>query len=41
VFAAGFHLRREGEDRNAVMNVVLAALIAFVAYGRLIVAPYV
>jgi hypothetical protein len=41
VFAAGFHLRREGEGRNAVMNLVLAAMVAFVAYGRLVVAPYV
>ena len=41
VFAAGFHLRREGEGRNAVMNLVLAGLVAFVAYGRLVIAPYV
>ncbi|HEY8635653.1 MAG TPA: DoxX family protein [Candidatus Limnocylindrales bacterium] len=41
LFAAGFHIRREGEVRNAVMNLVLAALVAFVAYGRLVLAPYV
>ncbi|MEA2608336.1 MAG: hypothetical protein QOJ75_579 [Chloroflexota bacterium] len=41
VFAAAFHLRRDGEGMNAVMNLVLAALVAFVAYGRLVLAPYV
>ena len=40
VFAAGFHLRREAEGRNAVMNLVLAVLAAFVAHGRLVLAPY-
>ena len=41
VFAAVFHLRRDGEGSNAAMNVVLGALAAFVAYGRLVLAPYV
>jgi putative oxidoreductase len=41
VFAAVFHLRRDGEGMNAGMNLVLAALVAFVAYGRLVLAPYV
>lgn len=41
VFAAVFHLRRAGEGMNAVMNVVLGALAGFVAYGRLVLAPYV
>ena len=41
VFAAVFHLRRDGEGMNAAMNLILAALAAFVAYGRLVLAPYV
>jgi uncharacterized membrane protein len=41
VFAAVFHLRRDGEAMNAAMNLVIAALAAFVAYGRLVLAPYV
>jgi putative oxidoreductase len=41
VLAAGFHLRRQGEGMNAAMNLVLAAVVAFVAYGRLVLAPYV
>jgi uncharacterized membrane protein YphA (DoxX/SURF4 family) len=41
VFAAVFHLRRDREGMNAAMNLVLAALAAFVAYGRLVLAPYV
>jgi hypothetical protein len=40
VFAAVFHLRRDGEGMNAVMNLV-AALAGFVAYGRLVLEPYV
>jgi uncharacterized membrane protein len=40
VFAAAFHLRREGEGRNAAFNLLSAVLIAFVAYGRLVLAPY-
>ncbi len=41
VFAAVFHLRRDGEAMNAAMNIVLGVLAAFVAYGRLVLAPYV
>jgi uncharacterized membrane protein YphA (DoxX/SURF4 family) len=41
VFAAVFHVRREGEGMNAAMNLIIAALAAFVAYGRLVLAPYV
>jgi len=39
VFGAVFHLRRDGEGMNAA-NLVLAAVAAFVAYGRLVLAPY-
>jgi uncharacterized membrane protein len=41
VLAAVFHLRREGEITNAAANLVLAVLAAIVAYGRLVLAPYV
>ncbi|HEY8637069.1 MAG TPA: DoxX family protein [Candidatus Limnocylindrales bacterium] len=41
VFAAGFHLRRPGEGMNAGPNLILAALVGFVAVGRLVFAPYV
>jgi uncharacterized membrane protein len=41
VFAAVFHLRRDGEAANAAFNLVLGALAGFVAYGRLALAPYV
>ena len=41
VLAAGFHLRRDGEGRNAATNLVLGGMAAFVAYGRLVLAPYV
>jgi uncharacterized membrane protein len=41
VSAAAFHLRRTGEGGNAAMNLVLAVVVAFVAYGRLVLAPYV
>jgi uncharacterized membrane protein len=41
VFAAVFHLRRDGEGMNAAMNLVIAALAGFVAYGRLVLEPYV
>jgi hypothetical protein len=41
VFAAVLHLRRDGEGVNAVPNLILGALAAFVAYGRLVLAPYV
>jgi uncharacterized membrane protein YphA (DoxX/SURF4 family) len=39
IFAAAFHLRRVAEGSNAVANLVLAGLAAFVAYGRLVLAP--
>jgi uncharacterized membrane protein len=41
VLAAGFHLRRPGEASNAATNLVLGGLAAFVAIGRLVLAPYV
>ena len=41
VFAAVFHLRRDGEGMNAAASLVLVALAAFVVYGRLVLAPYV
>jgi hypothetical protein len=39
-FAAVFHLRRSREGRNAAMNLILGAVAAFAAYGRLVLAPY-
>lgn len=39
VLAALFHLPRR-EYRNIVVNVVLLALTAFVAYGRFVLAPF-
>ena len=39
VFAAMFHLRRDGEGMNVVANLILGSLGAFVAYGRLVLAP--
>jgi uncharacterized membrane protein len=41
IFGAAFHLRRFGEGSNAASNLVLAALLAFVAIGRLVLAPYI
>jgi hypothetical protein len=41
IFGAAFHLRRGGEGSNAASNLVLAALLAFVAIGRLVLAPYI
>jgi uncharacterized membrane protein YphA (DoxX/SURF4 family) len=41
VFAAVFHLRRDGESMNAAFNLIVGAVAAFVAYGRLVLAPYV
>jgi hypothetical protein len=38
LLAAGFHVMRR-EYRNAVFNLVLLALCAFVAYGRWVIAP--
>jgi uncharacterized membrane protein len=35
IFAAVFHLRRPGEGANAVFNLVLGAVAAFVAWGRI------
>lgn len=40
VFATVFHLRRPGEGMNIVTNLVLGALAAFVAYGRLVLEPF-
>jgi hypothetical protein len=39
VFAAGFHLRRTGENQNVVLNVILGVIAVLVAYGRFVVAP--
>jgi uncharacterized membrane protein YphA (DoxX/SURF4 family) len=39
VFATVFHLRRPGETRNIVLNVVLGVMAILVAYGRLVVSP--
>lgn len=41
VFAVVFHMRRDGEAMNAAPNLILGVLLAFVAYGRLVLAPYV
>ena len=35
VLAAIFHLRRPGESMNAVFNVVLGLVAAFIAWGRI------
>jgi uncharacterized membrane protein YphA (DoxX/SURF4 family) len=40
ILAAIFHLRRPGEGRNTVTNIVLGLLAAFVAYGRFLIAPF-
>jgi hypothetical protein len=40
VFAAVFHLRRAGEGMSVATNLILCALAAFVAYGRLVLAPW-
>lgn len=37
--AALTHVRRGGETRNIVVNLVLLALAAFVAYGRFVAVP--
>jgi hypothetical protein len=39
LFAAIFHLRRHGEVQNAVFNIILGVLAAFVAYGRFVLEP--
>lgn len=38
--AAIFHLRRPGETMNAIFNVVLGLVAAFVAYGRFVLEPF-
>lgn len=38
--AAAFHLRRAGETRNAISNIVLMLVAAFVAYGRFFLEPF-
>ena len=37
--AAIYHLRRPGEGRNVVLNVILGVIALAIAYGRLVVAP--
>jgi hypothetical protein len=37
--AAIYHLRRPGEGRNVVLNVILGVIAALIAYGRFVVAP--
>ncbi|MFN8620279.1 MAG: DoxX family protein [Chloroflexota bacterium] len=37
--AAIFHLRRAGERGNAVMNLVVGAVLLFLAYGRFVLEP--
>jgi uncharacterized membrane protein len=39
LFAIVFHLRR-GESRSLRINAVLLAIVAFIAYGRLVIAPF-
>ena len=40
VFAAVFHLRRPGEAMNAIFNIILGAIAAFVAWGRFDALPF-
>ena len=40
VLAAAFHARRPGEMPVLVFNVVLGLVAAFVAYGRIVLAPF-
>lgn len=40
VLAIVFHARRPGEGRNIVLNVILGAIAALVAYGRFVIAPF-
>jgi hypothetical protein len=40
ILATIFHVRRPGEGQNAILNIVLGLLAAFVAYGRLVIAPF-
>lgn len=37
--AAIYHLRRRGEGRNIVLNVILGVIAVVIAYGRFVVAP--
>ena len=37
--AAIYHLRRPGEGRNIVLNVIFLAMALVIAYGRIVVAP--
>jgi len=39
VLAAVLHLRRPDEGRNIVVNVILGAIAALIAYGRFVVDP--
>jgi uncharacterized membrane protein len=39
VFAAIFHLRRPGESRSIVLNLVLGAIALAIAYGRFVIEP--
>jgi len=40
VLAAVFHARRPGEMPNLAFNLVLAAVAAFIAYGRIVLVPF-
>ena len=35
-----FHARRPGEGRNIILNVILGAIAALVAYSRFVIAPF-
>ena len=37
--AAVYHLRRRGEGRNTVLNLILGLIAIVIAYGRFVVAP--
>jgi DoxX-like family len=39
VLAIVLHARRPDEGRNIILNVILGAIAALVAYGRLVIAP--
>jgi uncharacterized membrane protein len=40
VLAIVFHARRPNEGRNIVLNLILGAIAALVAYGRFVIAPF-
>jgi hypothetical protein len=40
VLAIVLHARRPDEGRNIILNVILGAIAALVAYGRFVVAPF-